>query len=38
MPYFQEPAENHFQIDLVKMQEPQEDRDFRMSMPIFTAM
>ena len=27
-----------FPTDLVKMQEPQEDRHFRTSMPIFTAM
>jgi hypothetical protein len=38
MPYFQEATENHFQIDLVKMQERQEDRHLRTSMPIFTAM
>ena len=29
---------NHFQTYPVKMQEPQEDRHFRMFMPIFTAM
>ena len=35
---FHEAAENHFRTDLVKMQEPQEDRHFHTSMAIFTAM